>query len=358
MNRLELQAAHELWQLYKPEEAKFAFKARTKAEAEIWQFKTRQALTETLGFQEFSTALEVEPAKTDDKGGYIREKIILRTSDHSVMPVYLLIPKGNLKPRPTVLAFHGHGYGVKDVIGKWEDGTDRNSPDGIYNDFAVELCKQGFAVAAPEMSCFGERQTDFSHLKSTQGKPSSCMHAAMLASHLGGSLAGLRVRDSRKLIDYLETRPEFDTSRLGSMGLSGGGMISMFTSCLDERVKACVVSGYFSTFKDSIHAMSHCACNYVHGLHQLGEMHDLTGLIAPRPLFIEAGTHDPIFPIEAVKKSVEKTNAIYSVFNKTAIDKEYFEGRHRIEGKQAYLFLKEKLTSSKQTEGVIYGNQA
>ncbi len=53
---------------------------------------------------------------------------------------------------PTVLAFHGHGYGVKDIVGIWEDGTDRDGVDGIYKDFALELCKQGFAVAAPEIS--------------------------------------------------------------------------------------------------------------------------------------------------------------------------------------------------------------
>lgn len=344
VNELELQAAHELWQLYQPEDATHAFKAKSLEDAQRWQIYTRQALSNTLGFQDFSVPLEAELVETLDKGNYIREKILLRTAEHGVMPVYLLLPKKEIKPLPTILAFHGHGYGVKDIIGKWEDGTDRDSPDGIYKDFAVELCNQGFAVAAPELACFGERQTDFSYLNPNQGKPSSCMHAAMLASHLGGSVAGMRVRDSRRLIDYLETRSEFDTSKLGSMGLSGGGMISMFTTCMDERIKACVVSGYFSTFKDSIHAISHCACNYVHGLHQFGEMHDLAGLIAPRPLFIEAGTHDHIFPIEAVQESIAKTKAIYNVFeNPKAIDKEYFEGRHRIEGNKVYKFLKQEL---------------
>ena len=207
----------------------------------------------------------------------------------------------------------------------------------------LQLCKQGFAVAAPEISCFGERQTDFSYLTFGQQAPSSCMHAAMLASHLGGSIAGIRVRDSRRLIDYFETRNEFDTSRLGAMGLSGGGMVAMFTTCLDERIKACVISGYFSTFKDSIHAMHHCGCNYVHNLHQFGEIYDLAGLIAPRPLFIEAGTHDPIFPIKAVKESVAKAQSIYSIFSAREITTDYFEGRHRIEGTKAYSFLKEVL---------------
>ena len=41
------------------------------------------------------------------------------------MPVYLLLPKGGDGPRATVLAFAGHGYGAKDIVGLWEDGSER-----------------------------------------------------------------------------------------------------------------------------------------------------------------------------------------------------------------------------------------
>jgi dienelactone hydrolase len=142
----------------------------------------------TLGFQDASEVLEWELLEHTDKGSYIREQILLRTANYSLVPVYLLIPKNAPEPIPTVLAFHGHGYGVKDIVGIWEDGTDRQAADGAYKDFAVALCRHGFAVAAPEIACFGERQTDFSYLKFGQEEPSSCAHAAMLAAHLGGPL--------------------------------------------------------------------------------------------------------------------------------------------------------------------------
>ena len=187
------------------------------------------------------------------------------------MPVYILLPKGATGPLPTVVAFHGHGYGVKDIVGLWEDGGERDEPDGYHKDFGVALCRAGFAVAAPEISGFGERQTDFSHLERGQGAPSTCTHMAMLAFHLGSSVVGIRVRDGLRLVDYLETRPEFDTSRLGAMGISGGGMHTFFSTCMDERIRACVISGYYSTFEHSILAMSHCPCNYVPGLAEFGE---------------------------------------------------------------------------------------
>ena len=43
--------------------------------------------------------------------------------------------------------------------------------------------------------------------------------------------------------------------RIGKMGISGGGMHTFFSTALDTRIKACVISGYYSTFRDSILAI-------------------------------------------------------------------------------------------------------
>lgn len=343
-----LQPAHALWAQYRPEEAAYRFQAQTPGEARHWQATTRRALAETVGFQSLP-AVPLAPHQIEvvDKGDYLREKVLLHTAPNTVMPVYVLLPKGGDAPHPVVIAFHGHGYGVKDIVGLWEDGEERHTPDGYHKDFAVALCRRGFAVAAPEISCFGERQTDFSYLNTTldQGVPTTCTHTAMLAFHLGGSALGLRVHDGRRLVDYLQTRTDLDANRLGAMGISGGGLHTFFSTCLDPRIQACVISGYYSTFQDSILAMSHCACNFVPGLSQFGEMCDLVGLIAPRPLLVEAGSRDPIFPIEAVKRSVARAREVYGVLNAAdEVETDYFEGRHQISGRRAYDFLWERVT--------------
>ncbi len=339
-----LQPARGLWQQYTPAAAPFAFHAKNRAEAESWQAAARPALAATLGFQD-SPLVDLNPQVIErvDRGDFVREKILLSTAPDVEMPIYLLLPKGDEQPRATVLAFAGHGYGAKDIVGLWEDGSERENPDGYHADFAIALCRRGFAVAAPEIACFGERQTDFSYLTTGQSAPTSCTHAAMLAFHLGGSVAGMRVRDAQRLVDYLESRPECDTARLGAMGISGGGMHTLFSTAIDTRIRAAVISGYFSTFQHSILAMSHCACNFVPGLAKFGEMYDLAGLLAPRPLLVEAGTHDPIFPIEAVRASVEQAQDVYRVFGAGPVETDYFEGRHRISGQRAYDFLVEQL---------------
>lgn len=348
----DLQPATGLWRLYRPDQARYGFKATDAASARKWQRKTRRALAGRIGLDGVpSASAPASPRLLEeiDKKDYVRQKLALRTGPECVMPVYVLLPKDAPRPLPVVLAFHGHGYGVKDIVGLWEDGRERNTPDGYHKDFAVALCRAGFAVAAPEISCFGERQTDFSYLNTDIGQeaPTTCTHAAMLAFHLGISVVALRAHDAMRLVDYLETRKDLDTARLGAMGISGGGMHTFFSTCLDERIRACVVSGYFSTFRDSILAMHHCACNFVPGLAEFGEMSDLAGLIAPRPMLIEAGDYDPIFPIRAVRAGVARARSVYEVFGvRERVLTDYFEGRHRIGGRKAYDFLARELALS------------
>jgi len=245
-----------------------------------------------------------------------------------------------------VVAFHGHGIGVKAIVGLSKNGQERRQIQGYQKDFAVALCRSGFVVAAPEVSCFGERQTDFSYLDKAAGQhaPTTCTHTARLASHLGGTVVGLRVWDGRRLIDYLQTLSFVNPAAIGAMGISGGGLHTFFSTIVDERIRACVVSGYFCSYKQSILAMDHCACNFIPGLAKFGEIHDLAGLIAPRPMLVEAASKDEIFPRPGVEESVERARKVYAVFDAgDQLETDYFEGEHEISGKRAYDFLKEKL---------------
>lgn len=331
------------------ESARFPFTATDQAAAEAWQAACRPAFAETLGF--LDTPI-VDPApeiiEEVDRGDHVRRKVVISTSAQARMPVYLLIPKGATGPLPVAITYAGHGYGVYDIVGLWEDGEERWEPEGYHKDFGVELCKRGFLVAAPEIAGFGERKTDYGYLNTELGQPTptTCHNAATYAFMLGKSLAGMRVRDGMRLIDYLESVPEADTARLGVMGISGGGMLTFFHAAVDTRIKATVISGYYSSFRDSILAMNHCTCNFVPGLLNIGEMTDLVGLLLPRPMLIETGTHDPIFPVETVRESVQRAREICAILGGDpahAIEVDEFAGRHRINGARAYDFLWEQI---------------
>jgi dienelactone hydrolase len=48
---------------------------------------------------------------------------------------------------------------------------------------------------------------------------------------------GSAVRDARRLIDFLETRPEVDPARIGAAGISLGGMLACLLDSVDPRVR-------------------------------------------------------------------------------------------------------------------------
>ena len=121
------------------------------------------------------------------------------------------------------------------------------------------------------------------------------------------------------------------------MGISGGGLVASFAAAVDERIKAAVVSGFANTFQASILAVPHCIDNFVPGLSQLAEMPDLLGLIAPRPLLIEAGARDPIFPLHAADEAYDQLKAIYALLAaEPLLAYDRFEGDHEISGRLAF----------------------
>ena len=110
---------------------------------------------------------------------------------------------------------------------------------------------------------------------------------------------------------------------------------------MDARITTAVISGYFCTWQWSIMAMRHCEDNYIPGILQHAEMADVGALIAPRPLLIEAGTEDPIFPLPGVHDAYEKLAKVYALLDardRLALD--VFAGEHQWHGTLAVDWLR------------------
>jgi hypothetical protein len=147
-----------------------------------------------------------------------------------------------------------------------------------------------------------------------------------------------------RTIDWIETRPELDAKRVGCMGISGGGTCTLFSTALEPRIKAALVSGYLNTFQASIMSISHCIDNYIPGILNWAESYDVAGLIAPRPLFVESGERDNIFPIAASRASFERVKKVYETFDAAAMtEQETFDGPHSFWGKRGLPFLAKHL---------------
>ena len=233
--------------------------------------------------------------ETRDFGSYTREKIVFDTRRNLSALGYLLLPKNATRPLPAVVCFSGHGRGLSDILGMADDGSQRAERGvGYAKEYAVQCVEHGYATFAVEQLAMGTRRDEAARRASPSAD--SCRPAATSALLLGQTMAGWRTWDAMRSIDYLATRPEVDAKRIATLGASGGGTTSLLTGALDQRVKVAVVSAYFNTFRDSIVSISHCPDNYVPGMLQDMEMYDLSGLVAPRGLFVESGRNDRDLP--------------------------------------------------------------
>jgi dienelactone hydrolase len=320
-----------------------SFAATDPIAARAWQITARRKLAELLGgFPETRAPLQPRILETRKFNGYTREKIIFQSRDNLSVFGYLLLPEKISGPTPAVVCLPGHGRGCDDIVGIDENGRQRENKSGYARDFALQVVENGYCAFAIEQLAFGCRRDDAARKKGAG--QSSCQPAAGAALLFGQTMIGWRAWDVMRAIDYLITRPQVDRSRIATMGISGGGTVSLFSAALDERIKVGVVSGYFNTFRDSIVSLSHCIDNYVPGMLNYFEMYDLAGLIAPRGLFIESGLRDPIFPIRGSRAAFKKAEEIYTVFGKPGnVAQEIFDDEHVFYGKGAFEFLKKMI---------------
>ena len=318
-----------------------SFSATTAASAAKWQQRARRKLVDRLGgFPALRAPLNAEVLETTDFGSYTRQKVVFDSRSNLSVLGYLLVPKGGTHPMPAVVCFSGHGRGLPDILGLGDDGRERPARGATYaREYALQCVEHGYVTLAIEQLALGTRRDEAA--RKAGPAENSCRPAACAALLMGGTMAGWRVWDAMRAIDYLGTRPEVDATRIATLGASGGGTTSLLTGATDPRVKVTVVSAYFNTFRDSIVSISHCPDNYVPGLLQDMEMYDLSGLVAPRRLFVESGRGDRIFPIAGSERAAAKAREIYGVLGvPERFGYEIHAGGHEFHGVGAFEFMR------------------
>ncbi|WP_372630028.1 alpha/beta hydrolase family protein [Cohnella sp.] len=314
---------------------------------ETKQQQLRERLLDAAGIRH--VFLEREPLQPEllerrEQDGLVVEKLIYTTYAGLRVPVYALYPRERQGRMPAVLACHGHGIGHRAALGLNADGLVADER-GIHNCFAVQLARRGLFVLVPEMMGFGDRRLQ-AHLEQDPSASSySCLPIALQLLMCGTTLAGVRISESLVALDYLETREEVDSGRIGTFGFSGGGLVASLTAAVDMRIRAAVLCGYASTYVGSILQVPHCVDNYIPGLLQVAEQPDLLGLLAPRPLFIESGEQDAVFPIQPAREAIRRLEAIYAEFGAVErLDFDIFLGGHEISGRRSFDWLASRLS--------------
>ncbi len=272
-----------------------------------WRARTRAELDSRLGPSPDAVPLDLETTEEVDCGDYTRSRVVFDTEKTMSVPAYLLVPHTRLGagPGPAVLAIHGHGAGKSLVCGLDEGGPG--------DDYAHVLASLGYVVLAPDLRGFGERGDWM-----PEGKY-HCDWDLVCATMAGVVPLERNLWDLGHALDVLGAHPLVDPERVAAAGLSYGGTCTLFLAALDERVKVAIVSGYLSSWR-AAHTVPWNMCGSQVMPGQLGAIEhlDIAALVAPRPMLVESGADDAIFPAATARETVEQLRPLYRAARRLA----------------------------------------
>lgn len=286
------------------------------AEVAEHRSRVRQALGELLGRSPFDdpAPLSARTVYTADDGGYWRHKVLYGTPNDDVVYAWLLVPKQLDGPTPAVICLPGSFMtpnwgkdGPAGLAGPWTAGD----PEAYGHD----LAQRGYVALCPDYPCCGERTTP--GLKSHDTTDLDRRFPAW-------TRVGLSAWDVSRAVDFLLTRPEVDGKRIGCMGWSQGGQMSIIGAALDERIAAVVsvcgwgplrgVGGDRAVNWARSYNFPHLGPCLESGEALPLDMDHLVATLAPRPLLDVRARQDDTFPNPGeIEASLERVRGVYAL---------------------------------------------
>jgi dienelactone hydrolase len=318
------------------------FQGSSADDARAWQTTFAAKLRELLGPYRPPTQWQTVVERIIDLDDHRREELVLTAPGHPALPIYLLTPRlKSAGRRPGIVALHGHGnFGADAVVGReLTEGIGPAVASANY-DYARQLVRRGYVVAAPCLTPFGRRLGD----RKGYGGQDACGVTFIRMQILGKLLIAENLRDALWATEHLARHADVDPERLGCVGLSYGGRMTMLTAAVEPRLRVAVISGALNCMQERIAGRYGCGAQIIPGLLQYGDVPEIASLIAPRPCLWEIGSHDTLQPAAWVKNSLGRIERVYTALgaaDKLQIDR--FEGGHRWNGERAYPLLDQVL---------------
>lgn len=280
---------------------------------------------------------ETSPHTADDVSPHAVDEASIHTADGDEIPTFLLRPIPDRATGAAVVLIAGHGRGIDDLV-----ATD--PVDEYHGGLAHKFVSAGFMVLCPEMISFGRRRFPLPDGSEPYADTeSSCGVDAVRHLMHGAPLMGARVADALAAVEALRQLDGVDPQRVAVAGGSGGGAVSLLAAAADSSISAALVATYFCSFEASLCSIRHCPCNIIPGILPQMEMADIAALIAPRPLVLEAGERDHIFPIEATRASFAQLAPVWEAHDATPPELVVTDGGHAFRAERSLEALVEVL---------------
>jgi len=275
---------------------------KNRKDAEKYVSDVRSKIKKCFGVFPAKTPLNAKTTGVLKKDGYSIEKIVFESRPGFYVSANLYLPSGIKGKVPAVLGACGH--------------SDTGKAAEPYQSFCIGLALKGFAVLIYDPIEQGERQ-QYLREKHPLIPEGLCAKHNMSGNHMqlaGEFFGSWRVWDGIRALDYLLSRPEVDTSRVGMTGNSGGGTLTSFIGALDERITMTAPSCYVTTYLHNIeNELPQDAEQNPPGFFKYGlDMGDLFLAHAPRPTLLLAQKND-FFDPRGTEKTFTQIKRIYRI---------------------------------------------
>lgn len=285
-----------------------------------WQKEATAALETRIGLTRirdelkgFSATTELAPPNYLEN--YTRTRGQIQTEPDVNIPFYILKPQGK-GPFPLAICPHGHSaVGWHSYAGVFKDDETRESTLSRQGNIAEQLVKRGFIAIAPATRGLAE-ETFVRDVKNRHGNR-NCRAQFMHCILSGRTPIAERVWDLQRITDFALKLPDVDANRVVMLGNSGGGVATAYAAALDTRIKAAIPSCSFTSITSREGFIFHCDCCAIPGILDWGDMSDVGGLIAPRPLLILHGPQDGLHNQLDVDRNAANVRSIYTAAQAT-----------------------------------------
>ncbi len=149
--------------------------------------------------------------ETIDRGTFTQYHITIDSTDGRRLPLLLFVPTKGAAPFPCIMVQHGY-----------------NQDKSFSMLFASTFAQKGMAVVAIDLEYHGERKQPGKDVISTDiPSNATALHQTAM--------------DQMRAIDYVSSRSDIDSHRIGYLGVSLGSFMGSITTGIDSRFKAVVL---------------------------------------------------------------------------------------------------------------------
>lgn len=316
-----------------------------------WKKNTWPKVLATLGDFPQKVPLNPQLLAEWEEAGLRKQRWIVDVGRHISATFQINIP-ADLKPgekRPAILCWHGHGPFGKDVVMGDESSPEKRAAIKQHNyNYGHQMAKAGFITYAIDWIGCGDRNDKRRPNwggQITQDQRDPCNLYYLHATMLGLTSISINVTHGLAAADFACTFPFVDKNKLGVMGLSGGGTMTVWTALCDQRMKAAEIICYSDLWAYfGIRDINYCGMQVAPGLFKLVDLPDLQGLIAPRPLLIDIGIYDTCFVIDGAMLCFRQLEKIYQAAGaRRNLELDLFPGEHAWGGNKAAEFFRRHL---------------